>query len=109
MDVTYLRSAGMLPGLKEIWALAILIPLLCGAAVTLGAGGASLRERIIGAAACGASVGVLYAAVSAVLGSGLVETSDVVIELLWRVFVFGIFSVVGTLLTELRLPEPSTS
>jgi hypothetical protein len=109
MDVTYLRSAGALPGLKEIWALALLVPLLCGATVTLGAGGALLRERIIGAAACGASVGVIYTAVSAILGSGLVDAGNVVTELLWRVFVFGIFSVVGTLLTELRLPEPSTS
>ena len=109
LDVSYLRSAGTLPGLREIWALALLVPLLCGAAVTLGAGGASLRERIIGAAACGASVGVIYTAVSATLGSGLVDAGDVVTELLWRVFVFGIFSVVGTLLTELRLPEPTTS
>ncbi len=108
-DLTYLRSAGMLPGLKEIWALALLVPLLCGAAVTLGAGGASLRERIIGAAACGASVGVLYTAVSAILGPGPLAGGDLVTELLWRVFVFGIFSVAGALVTELRLPEPSTS
>jgi hypothetical protein len=107
-DLTYLRSAGMLPGLREIWTLALLVPLLCGAVVTLGAGGASLRERIIGAAACGASIGVIYTAVSAVLGSGLVNAGAVVTELLWRVFLFGIFCVVGVLLTELRLPEPST-
>jgi hypothetical protein len=108
-DLTYLRSAGALPGLREIWTLALLVPLICGAVVTLGAGGASLRERIIGAAACGASIGVIYTAVSALLGSGLVDAGAVVTELLWRVFLFGIFCVVGVLLTELRLPEPSTS
>ncbi len=108
LDVGYLKSAGTLPGLKEIWAPALLVPLLCGAVVTLGAGGAAFRERILGAAACGTSVGVIYTAVSTILGSGELGTGEVVTELLWRVFVFGIFSVVGTLLTELRLPEPST-
>jgi hypothetical protein len=106
-DVTFLRSSGALPQLRDIWVLALLVPLFCGAAVTLGAGGAALARRIIGAALCGALVGVLYGAMSLALGfgdsPGLFEMAGTCI---WRGFLFSILSTIGAILTELKLPEP---
>jgi len=106
-DFAYIEKLGELPRLKEIWWLAVLVPALCGAVVTLGAGGAPMWKRVIGAAACGGVVGVLYTAVSAMLGyGGPFGTGDIVINCVWRVFIFTILSVIGMLLTEIKLPEP---
>ena len=106
-DLAYLRSLGELPGLKQIWALVVLVPLLCGAVVTLGAGGAALWKRIVGAAICGGAVGVLYTAGAAILGYGWpVGVGEMATGCVWRVFVSAIFSTMGALLTELTLPEP---
>jgi hypothetical protein len=107
-DFVYLRSSGALPQLKEIWVLALLVPLLCGTVVTLGAGGATLTKRVLGAAVCGIVLGVLYAVVSAALGYGdPAGIADVVTSGVWRAFVFSVFSSIGAILTELKLPEPN--
>ena len=106
-DFFWLESSGKLPSLGDIWGLVFLVPLLCGAAVTLGAGGAAILKRIIGAAICGITVGVLYTLVTAIIGSvgniGLAEFGSACI---WRVFLFSIFSIIGVIFTELILPEP---
>ena len=108
-DVAYLEKLGELPGLKEIWALALIVPMLCGAAVTLGAGGAPMWKRVIGAVVCGAAVGVLYTVSSALLDySGTIAVNTMVTDCVWRVFVFTIFSTIGALFTEISLPEPKT-
>ena len=107
-DFVYFVSLGKLPSLKEIWGLAVLVPLLCGAAVTLGAGGAALSKRIIGAAICGSVVGVLYTIESTIPGyGGPMGFGEIAADCLWRVFIFTILSTFGVLLAELKLPEPS--
>ena len=107
-DFTYLENVGRLPALKDIWPLTILIPLICGSIVTLAAGGASLPKRIIASAVCASLVSLLYTTASAILGypSGITPAA-LMITLLWRAFVFTILSTVGTILTELKLPEPA--
>jgi hypothetical protein len=102
----YLRYAE-LPGLRTIWAFALVIPVICGAVVTLGAGGASLSKRVIGGTLCGVFVGILYGVVSpAVANNVQLGAYDIAINCVWRVFVFSIFTVIGLLVTELKLPEP---
>jgi hypothetical protein len=90
--------------LKQIWGFALAIPMICGAAVTLGAGGAEIRQRIIGAVLCGVIVGVSSPIVSVALVSGnQIGISEILVNSLWRVFVFTIFSVLGVLITEVNL------
>ena len=106
-DFFYLNKMGDVPNLKDIWGLAVLVPVLCGAAVTLGARGAIMWKRVVGAAVCGGAVGVLYTAGSGIMGyGGSVEIGEMAISGTWRVFVFTILSTVGMLLTEIKLPEP---
>ena len=100
-DYVYLRNFDSLPSLGDIWWLAVLAPLACGAATTLGCGGAALGKRVAAAAACGASTGILYAAVSAMSG----YNSSIVASCVWRMFIFAILSVVGAMITEIKLPE----
>jgi hypothetical protein len=106
-DVAYLRHAGELPGLKTIWWLSVFLPMLCGSIVTLGCGGATLGERFFGAAVCGTMVGILYTAVSTMLvfSSGI-TVGAVITNLLWRIFLFSIFSFIGAVITELKLGDP---
>jgi len=103
-DFNYLRELDRLPTLKEIWWLVIAVPFLCGVVVTLGAGGSSIRGRAIAGALAGAAVGVLYTAVSTVLGGGTVETGAVTASALWRFSLFTLLSTLGVMITELMLP-----
>jgi len=106
-DVIYLGNVGNLPDLRTIWWLWICVPMLCGAMVTLGCGGATLAKRFVGAAICGAAMGVFSTTVSAILGhSSGILIGEIATNGVWRIFVFSIFSVFGAILTELKLPDP---
>jgi hypothetical protein len=73
----------------------------------LGAAGADIRQRIIGAVLCGVVVGVSSPIVSAALFSASqIGISQIAVNSLWRFFAFTIFSVIGVLVTEINLPEP---
>jgi len=107
LDLYYLNQSAGLPGMRQIWAFALAIPLICGAAVTLGAGGAEIRQRIMGAVLCGAIVGLSSTVISVALAGGSqIGISQIAVSSLWRVFVFTIFSVIGVLITEIALPAP---
>ncbi len=106
-DFIYFQNAGTLPNLKAIWWLSLFVPLFCGAIVTLGCGGAKLGKRIIGATVCGVMLGVLYTGLSAVLAhDSLFSVGNMATNCAWRVFVFAILSPIGTIITELKLPDP---
>jgi Na+-driven multidrug efflux pump len=107
VDNIYLHRSGSLPDLKQIWEFALAVPLLCGSAVTLGAGGAGIWQRILGAAACGVAAGVLSIIIPGAIGAGnFVGVSEMAINSIWRAFIFSIVSIVGVLLTEINLPAP---
>jgi hypothetical protein len=100
-DFIYLRNLGETPGLRDIWWLVILTPLICGAAVTFGCRGAAFGKRFTAAAVCGALTGALYAAVSAILSqNGQIAASGV-----WRILIFAILTTIGAIATEIKLPE----
>lgn len=108
-DFIYLKELGEFPTLKEIWWLALIMPLVCGAVVTLGAGGASIWKRVVWGAFCGGAIGVLYTAISRVLGYyTLIEIGELITRGVWSVFVFTIVSTVGVLLAEVSLNEART-
>ncbi len=103
-DWLYMDQFGALPGLKAIWGFVVIVPLLIGTVVTLGAGGAALWKRIAGAALCAAAVGVFSAIVSGLFGtSAPVGASTIAIIGIWRAFVFTMISVLGVLLTEIKI------
>ncbi|MBU0699476.1 MAG: hypothetical protein KKE59_08665 [Proteobacteria bacterium] len=106
-DFFYLRAYGVLPALKAIWWLALLMPLACGAAVTLGCGGAALWKRLVAAAVCGVLTGALYTALTAFWGqSSSLPVSGLAASCLWRIFLFSMFATFGTIATELKLADP---
>ena len=105
----YYQAAGLpLPTLLTIWPLTGLAPILTGVAATLFAGGASLTRRIIQAVAAGATLGLTYTTTHTVLAleNSAITTGAIATWLIWRLFLFAIFAAVGTITTELLLPEP---
>ena len=99
-ELIYLENVGEPPSSNILWWFAVLV-LICGAVVTLGCGGAALAKRIGAAAVCGALIGVLYTAVSAILS----YNGGIVASCVWRVFIFAILSTIGAIVTELKLPN----
>ena len=66
-----------------------------------------MGKRFIGAAFCGVAVGVLYTAVSAMLGHNAGTTvGEIVANCMWRIFIFSIFSPLGAIITELKWGDP---
>ncbi len=106
-NLIYLGSISKLPGLINIWWLAILVPLFCGVGVTLGCGGAALGKRIIAAAVCGVVLALLYTVVSTILGQVRgVAVGEMAKYCFWCVFIFAFLSTAGAIIAELKLPDP---
>ena len=106
-DWVYLDQFGNLPGLKVIWALAVIVPLLIGVITTLGAGGAPLWRRIAGAALCSVVVGLFSVVPAGLWGANEpIGSSTIAIISVWRAFVFTIVAVLSVLMTEIIMPEP---
>jgi hypothetical protein len=100
----YLENVPEPSSSKMLWWLVALVPqvLVCGGVVTLGCGGAAFGKRITAAAVCGVLTGTLYTTVLAILS----YTGGIVASCVWRMFIFGILSTIGAIVTELKLPEP---
>jgi hypothetical protein len=107
VDYNYLQNAGNTPGLRDIWYLAILVPLACGGGITFGCGGAKLWKRLVAATICGIALGLLYPVLSSLLIKKM-PVGDIAAACVRPVFVFAIVSTIGAIITELRLPGPKT-
>jgi hypothetical protein len=105
-DFLYLNKYNEMPGLSGIWWLVMLVPLVCGMAVTLGCSGAKLWKRIVTAAVAGASIGILAAVAAAVISRGQISASSVITQCAMHSFVSTLLSVIGAIVTELVLPDP---
>jgi len=99
------RSTSSEVGLREIWALVLFLPLLCGSLTTLAAKGTPLPARIGSAALSGLILAVLSTFFAFVLG-WYTQGQAALISGAWRVFLGSFGAIVGALLTEVFLPEP---
>ena len=103
VDYIHFNSTGVLPTLKNIWWVSAVLPLSCGAVVTLGCGGAKIWKRIIAAVICGIVTAIFYTAISTAIGyDGQLDISPMITPLIWRLFVFTVLSGFGAVLGELR-------
>ena len=106
VDAHWLSNTGRLPRLGQIWWLAGIVSLVCGAMVTLGCGGAELWRRVFATAVTGVVLALLYTVISMIIGGGRVAVGDIVIQGRWRVLVFAVLATVGALAAELSQPDP---
>ncbi|MBN2270556.1 MAG: hypothetical protein JXN61_08080 [Sedimentisphaerales bacterium] len=108
VDLFYIRHANALPSLKEIWWLLAALPLLNGAVVTLGCGGAPVWKRIVGAVVGGIAAVTACTIIVAVVRAdeGGITAGMFAKTWVWRSFIFAVVSAIGAIITELRLGEP---
>jgi len=108
-EFMYLANIGTLPQSKWWW-LGVLLPTACacGAATTLGCGGAELWKRLVGATACGIIAAIAFTSATALLFAGDVGIgqTNLVTMGIWHAFAFAILAAIGAIVAELRLPEP---
>lgn len=102
-DNLYLHFHGSIPSLKEIWWLILLLPLLGGAGVTIGCGGARLNKRIIAAIVFAIWTAAGYAIVTVIMSGyvGDFNMIETISGFVWRTFLFSIFATIGILSAEL--------
>lgn len=109
MDYFYVHHTFALPNLGETWWLVIVLTPVCGAAVARGCGGALLSRRIIAAAVNGFLLALFHTAASAFIllfHDITFKPGDIVVIGFWRLFLFGILTTSGAVLSELRLSDP---
>jgi hypothetical protein len=102
----YLGEYLKLPRLRAIWWLVILAPVLCGAAVTLGAGGAALWRRIVTATISGAAIGIFATVAAAILDHGVAATSKLVVLCAMHTFASAVLATIAAIIAEMMLPDP---
>jgi hypothetical protein len=100
------RSTGTVPSYREIWWAVLPAALVVGSLYTLTAGGLSLGRRIVGAARCGIATGLAAAAISWGLAEWAIPGGELASTAIWRAFALGVLTPIGTILTEVSLPEP---
>ncbi len=106
-EMVFLHTYDRLPLVKEIWWLVLLIPYISGAVTTIGAKGAPLGKRFIGATICGALTGIFYTGITLWISHDAgISIKSIVVDCFWRVFLFSIFSTIGSIITEMRIPDP---
>ena len=94
-----------LPTLRNMALPMAVVPLIMGAAVTLGCGGAALQKRIASAAIAGVLMGIFATGTSVFLGTVQTGVNHVLVGFLWRVFLFTLFAAIGAVLTEVFFPD----
>ncbi len=105
-DKLTLDRLGALPQMSDHWWLVILAGFGCGALVTLGCRGAALGKRIMTAAVTGMLTGALYTLMASYFASvAAVELEGLGITCVWRVFALTLLVTIGTLVTEILMPE----
>jgi hypothetical protein len=111
-----LQIWGALPGIMDLWAVLIVLPMLVGAAVTRWAGSATLTKRALYALICGLITGLGAAAAHIwihMVQKGQVTAETVVKALLatttWGVLPFALLAVVGAIIYEIKQPLPKTN
>jgi len=114
-ELICLQVWGSLPGIRDVWAVLIVLPMLTGAAVSALAGSATLTARAFYAMICGLITGLGSAVVHVLmrtLHNGQADFAAIVKALTsragWGILVFGLLAVVGAIVYEIKHPLPRT-
>jgi hypothetical protein len=102
---SYLDDYWVLPRLRDIRWLVILVPILCGIAVTLGAGGAALWRRIVAATVSGAAIGIFATVAAAVLDHSS-AASKLITLCAMHTFASAVLATIAAIIAEMMLPDP---
>ncbi len=112
LDFLFVRSAGRVPLLKDVWWVAFLVPIAAGFLASLWSLRGKMGKRVAAGITAGALIGLGYGAVTTFLSPlfpGLVAASGPVaingalaLTVLWKVFIFALLAIPGAILAETR-------
>jgi hypothetical protein len=105
LDFAWFKANGAVPVLKNVWWLALWVPIFVAALVSRGAGGMALGRRILLGTASGALIGLFYALVNTFVPSLYGAASDpgkLAVKLLWHIFIFTLVAAIGAIIAETR-------
>ena len=109
----YYAKTGILPDadnkwfIKPLFWLVFLVPAIAGAVITRYAGGLSRVKRICSSAVCGLSIGILYSLIAyKMVQHWNPGEAQLLVPMIWRTFAMTLFCTIGTLITEIRTPDP---
>lgn len=115
LDGLFVRSAGRVPVLKDVWWAAFLAPIGASYLASLWSKGKKMGKRVAAGIAAGALTGLAYGAVNAFLSPlfpGLAAAAgpqalsgSLALSVLWKVFIFALLAIPGALLAETRPPR----
>ena len=115
LDFLFVRSAGRVPILKDVWWAAFIVPVVAGFLASLWSRKKRMGKRVVAGVMTGALVGLAYGAVNAFLTPlfpGLAAAAGPValngalaLTVLWKVFIFSLLAIPGALVAETRSPK----
>jgi hypothetical protein len=102
VDSYFLRNQQQLLPIKQLWWLGMILPFLLGSFITRTAGGMVFWKRIATSVVSAIIVSITYTVYSWQIGFA----GAIIPEFVWRFFIFGVFSTLGVVITELSLGDP---
>jgi hypothetical protein len=112
LDFVFIRTAGRVPSLKDVWWLAFLVPVAAGFLASLWSQRKKMGKRVAAGITAGALVGLGYGAVNiflsplfpglAVAFGPVALNGAMALTVLWKVFIFAILAIPGALVAETR-------
>jgi hypothetical protein len=115
LDFLFVRSAGRVPILKDVWWAAFIVPVAAGFLASQWSRKKRMGKRVVAGVMTGALAGLAYGAVNTFLTPlfpGLAAAAGPValngalaLTVLWKVFIFALLAIPGALIAETRSPE----
>jgi hypothetical protein len=114
LDFLFVRSAGRVPILKDVWWAAFIVPIAAGFLASLWSRRKKMGKRVAAGITAGALVGLCYGVVNTFLSplfpdlaaeAGPVALNGALaLTVLWKIFIFALLAIPGALLAETRRP-----
>ena len=118
VDFLFVRLAGRVPALKDVWWAVFLAPICAGFLAALWSRRKRMGKRIAAGITAGALVGLGYGLVNAFLSPlvpGLASAAgeaaangSPALGILWKTFIFALLAIPGAFAAETRPPHPKT-
>ncbi|MGZ5554967.1 MAG: hypothetical protein ACXW3H_04360, partial [Candidatus Aminicenantales bacterium] len=112
VDLLFVRSAGRVPVLKDVWWAVFFAPIAAGFLASLWSRRNKMGKRLVAGIASGALVGLCYGLVNTFLAPafpGLAATAGTAavdgapaLGILWKTFIFALLAIPGAFLAETR-------
>ncbi|HPW16816.1 MAG TPA: hypothetical protein PLP83_00385 [Candidatus Aminicenantes bacterium] len=116
VDFLFVRSAGRVPVLEDVWWAVFLAPIGAGFLGSLWSRRERMGKRVAAGIAAGALVGLSYGLINAFLTPlfpGLAAAGEAAangssaLAILWKTFIFGLLAIPGAVVAETRPPGAS--